>query len=445
MSSKNNYYKFAIQTSDGVQLSNVIEYHGLILGKITNTVRQANPQRQKCTEMFALMRYSDEAQPETLWQGEITNFDPGYNLEIFPHPESAGDYLVFTHPTSNKAHNHCYWLRTTDNSCIEIAAAQTKLNGLKYIHYHAGKFIGVFYAITNRRIHLAQRHAINVREISISFRGARNQLISNGKQINVDISDIRMILDHAWGVKMRICSYITPDQDSLVFQINVSEQVKYNILTQEYNRTVDDVDFLQADDTPLVNWDNNMPHSPLNQLRTYPIPDSPNFFVIDVWCENNIYIYKQSDKRFHLINTAPHWHLRLYNEIKFLTSKLAIIDKYNSRTCDYTYFLTELDTDKLTLKIIAESSVMHYQSIAIANTPIIGGIIYQDSVYEPTHQNAHKSCQSGKSSHTIREIDRVANIIASVSDIPHQLGCELIGKFTLLKSSHSYAVEKLDD
>jgi len=188
MSSKNNYYKFAIQTSDGMQLSNVIEYHGLILGKITNTVRQANPQRQKCTEMFALMRY------------------------------------------------------------------------------------------------------------------------------------------------------------------------------------------------------------------------------------------KQSDKRFHLINTAPHWHLRLYNEIKFLTSKLAIIDKYNSRTCDYTYFLTELDTDKLILKIIAESSVMHYQSIAIANTPIIGGVIYQDSVYEPTHQNAHKSCQSGKSSHTIREIDRVANIIASVSDIPHQFG-----------------------
>jgi len=471
MAAKHNYYKFTIQTKDGAQLSNVIEYKGLILGKIPNTMRPDNPLRRNRKEMFALIRYSADSQPETLWQGEIANFEPGYNLEIFPHPESLRDYLIFTHPISNMAASHCYWLRVNDNSgvkthygecvgthygeCVEIVSAQIKLRGLKYIHYHNGKFIGVFHSRTTQRIHLGNPHDITIGRIIMSFRDAKKQLIQRGKKIDINIINIRHLdrLNPIYRVFNRICSHIPQGEDYMVFQLNLAVQVKYNILTQELSSTTEIIEFRQPDGSLLQGWDDmDMPQNPVYSfLHTFPINGTPDLLVYDgwTWGDNNVYIYRQSDKRFHRINDAPDYQQIGYNEIKFLTPNLATICKYNLYTGEYIHFLTEVDTDKLTFKIVGESSAINHQSIAVANTHGSArvSLIHRDSVFEQirrTKLHQSSSLQQQPSSRTDYEITKVADVVCARYVIPYQIGM-LIGKFALSMSSRSQTVCKLDD
>lgn len=440
MSAKLNYYKFSILTSDGSNLSNVIEYQGLFLGQILN---QDSAQSQKRTKPFALIKYSDDGRLQTLWRGEITNFDPGYNLEIFPHPESPGDYLVFTHPESNLASSHCYWLQQVGTS-TEIKAAQTKLVGLKYIHYHAGKFIGVFHTNIKTRKHVESFHGVNICEIIISFRGAKKQLIQKGNQIDINIIDLKLsYLNANLAFSNRFCSYISPEDDCLVFQINLSVQIKFNILTHETTESVKTIIFLQNDNTLLKNWDEyGFPHDPLLNLRAYPITGTDDFSIIDTWADENIYIYKNSDKRFHLVFIPEQLKLNRYHAIRFLTSNLAIITNFITQNGEYNQILTVLDTEKLRLTIISDKMFGNCQSIgAIPND----GIFIQDSMYEPIRQPKRRPDQPA----TLAEqtIARVANAMSNsttTTSLPYQIG-ELIGKFTLLRSSHVRAVATLDD
>ncbi len=427
MSAKHNYYKIPIQTKDGLQLYDVLEYQGLFLGKNTNPDRPAIPHSQKNKQKFVLIKYSDDGQPRTLWQGEITNFEAGYNLEIFPHPESPGDYLVFTHPESNLASSHCYWLKNSDNSCTEIMAAQTKLRGLKYIHYHIGKFIGIFHSQTTQRVHIGNSHRINIGGIVLSFRGSQNQLIQRGKQIDITVINIKRLadLDPIYHVCERFCSYNPPGEDYLVFQLNLSVQVKYNILTQETNVTNEVIEFRQPDETLLRDWDElDMPPNPVyNCLNSYVIPGTQDLFVYDTWTwgENNIYIYKDSDKRFHWVK-APNFRRIGYNDVKFLTPNLAIITKYDTHRAEYAQFIVHLDTENLKLTIIRESPLVNCQTISgMAN----GSILLRDNLYEPI---------TGKHPKPFAD-QHIAKVAGALTGISLGMG-NLVGKWSVaLKST----------
>jgi len=436
MSSELNYYKFSIRTNDGARMSNVIEYQGLFLGQIANP---DGSQSQKRTRPFALIRYlPDDTQTQTLWRGEITNFNPGYNLEIFPHPESPGDYLIFTHPESNLASNHCYWLQQEGTS-IEITAAQTDLTGLKYIHYHAGRFIGVFHWNPIQRIHLGRPHQITIIEITMSFRGKKGQLIRKGNQIGINGTRTASPHDLAsfYTAKNRICSVIPPGEDYMVFQLNLSVQVKYNILTHELTATTDVIEFLQPDGTLLDEWDVDMPPNPVyNVLQATLITGTQDFLVQDIWTHlaNKLYIYKQSDKRFHRIATPIGWPKYGAGHVHFLNPSRAILTYRDLYTCKYLHSLVELDTESLTLTIIGESKSEHSQSISVLPS---GAILLNNCLFEPI-----RASPLAKDA-----IARVATAITSTTadkSIPYSVA-ELIGKFALLKSSSATAVATLND
>ena len=438
MQAKHNYYKFSIRTSDGFYLSNVIEYQGLLFGKMQIPDYRA---KQKRTEPFALIRYShDEAQPETLWQGEITNFDPGYNLEIFPHPMSPGDFLVFSHPISNMAASHCYWLQKEGTS-TEILAAQTVLVGLKYIHYYAGKFIGVFHKNTKQRIHIGNPHRISIGEINMSFHGKQGQLIQIGKQIGINI--INTAIPHDLDIYMalfhnRICSVISPDKDYLVFQLNLSVQVKYNILTHELTATTDVIEFRQPDGTFLDEWEAyDIPPNPLfNCLYAVPITGTPDFLVEATWVNTKLYIYKQSDKRFHMIATPQ--SLPVSSSVHFLTPKIAIITKNNSHTGEYWQSLASLDCENLTFTIIGESHFKHSQSISVMPS---GTILLNDCLCEPIQTTTRHPTHADKA---ITSVATAISNTAATTPIPYQI-CKQIAKFTVLKSSMCQTAATLSD
>ena len=446
MSAKTNqFYKFAIQTSDGSRMSNVIEYQGLFLGQISNSDIPDNPLQQNRKEMFALIRYSATAQPDTLWRGEITNFDAGYNLEIFPHPESPGDYLVFTHPESNLSGSHCYWLQQYGIS-TEIPAAQTKLIGLKYIHYHTGRFIGVFHWLTTQRIHLGYPHRITIGEINISSRGKQGQLIRIPKQIGINVIHTTTLhdLNPIYVAKNRICSIIPPGPDYMVFQLNLAVQVRYNILTHELSATTEVIQFRQPDGTLLNGWDAyDMPPNPVyNCLYAAPITGTQDLLVQDTWVDTTLYIYKQSDKRFHMIATPSGWPVSSYVLVHFLTHNIAIITKSNFKTKEYWQSLAELDRENLTFNIIGSSDFKHSQSISVMPS---GNILLNDRLYEAI--GAASSNPERQPILATQAINKVATGLSNTTEdkhIPYQM-CELIGKFVLLQSSHVQVATTLND
>lgn len=439
MDTKPNYYKFRIRTSDGTNLYNVIEYQGLFIGQIQNP---HSPHNQNRTKQFALIKYED-AQTQTLWQGEITNFDPGYNLEIFQMPESLGDYLVFTHPISNMTGSHCYWLQQ-DGICTEIHAAQTKLIGLKYIYYHSGRFIGVFHWLTTQRIHIGHSHRITIGEISISAGEKPEQ--RTPKQIGINVIHTATLHDLApiYSVRDRICGVIPASEDCIVFRLNLSVQVKYNILTHELTATTDVIEFLQPDGTLLNNWDaQDMPPNPVyNVLYAAPITGTSDFMVKDTWADK-LYIYKQSDKRFHMITHQNEFPMFSYVPIHFLTPNLAIITHHNSHTGEYWQSLAELDRENLTFIIIGSSDFRHSQSISVLPC---GNILLNDCLFEPI-QASRTSLADQPPTLAEQTITRVACALSSTTTtapMAHPIA-ELIGKFVLSRSSHIRAVATLND
>jgi hypothetical protein len=439
MSAKLNYYKFRIRTSDGTNLYNVIEYQGLFLGQIQNP---SNPHSQKLTQQFALIKYGD-TQTQTLWQGEITNFDPGYNLEIFQIPESLGDYLVFTHPISNMAGSHCYWLKQ-DGICTEIQAAQTKLIGLKYTYYHSGRFIGVFHWLTTQRIHIGHSHRITIGEINISVGEKQGQ--QTPKQIGINVIHTATLHDLAsiYSVRDRICGVIPAGEDCIVFRLNLSVQVKYYILTHELTATTDVIEFLQPDGTLLNEWDaQDMPPNPVyNVLYAAPITGTLDFMVKDTWA-NKLYIYKQSDKRFHMITHQNELPLFSYVSNYFLTPNLAIVTHYGYNTGEYCFSLEILDYKTNTFKIIARSYFEHLQSISVLSC---GSILLNNCLFEPILTSPTNRADQPP---TLAEktINRVVNALSSTTDTASiaQPIAELIGKFILLRSSHVRAVATLTE
>ena len=431
------YYKSIISTKDGIKLYDTIIYNGFILGKREDASPSKPLKKQpnkKHTEQFVLMRYSVDAKPQILWQGEITNFARGYNLEIFPHPESVGDYLIFTHSASKKASSHCYWLTTQETApaeqtvpvgrCINITAAQSKLTGLKYIHYHAGKFVGVFHRDRFIRFRIGMSHYASIYEIKFSFRDTKNHLIFNGSQININKKYTgSSITSTSW-----ICSRIPEGTDELVFWER-NHEFRYNILTQEISRWDRELVCCQPNDTPLVKWDNpeifGVDYDKV--LITYIIPDSTtDLLVRDSWGDR-IYIYKSADDRFHLVD-APHTHFVGYNDIMFITPKFIVITKINTRTGKRTYFLTELDTEKLTLKIVCQlPDSAHSQSIGQHHLDA-SAIILRDHVYDPIYTQGHSTHVSPFAN---RQISKFQHGLSAIS----QPMSSLVAKFALKQQS----------
>jgi hypothetical protein len=388
------FYKSTIITQDGDELYDILCYDDLILGKpMSERNKYPFPQKQPKTrkEQHVLMRYSADAEPQTLWQGEIINFEEGYNLEIFPHPTIQGDYLIFTHPESNMAASRCYWLTNQEEAptkCIEIIAAQTELFGLKYIHYHAGRFFGVFHQNNTTRIHIGKRHHIYVCEITIRAYGARRQIVFNGKQIPIVVESIRPRPDgqsqsNSPTVISRFCS--SKLDNLLVFKSGNGAEYHYNIDTCEISK-VNEYNFiyLQPDGRELEGWDGDIPPNPIYYLKIYTIPESNDLLIQDTLFDN-LYIHKALDNRFHhidLSNFAGLSHRELIIDVRFLNSKFVII----STSCG-KIILAQLDTENSTLtKMYMLTYSIHIDSVYVATT---GAIIMNDAVYEPIVRTYH--------------------------------------------------------
>ena len=358
-------------------------------------------------------------------------------------PESLGDYLVFTHPISNMAGSHCYWLQQ-DGICTEIHAAQTKLIGLKYIYYHSGRFIGVFHWLTTQRIHIGHSHRITIGEISISAGEKPEQ--RTPKQIGINVIHTATLHDLApiYSVRDRICGVIPASENCIVFRLNLSVQVKYNILTHELTATTDVIEFLQPDGTLLNNWDaQDMPPNPVyNVVYAAPITGTSDFMVKDTWADK-LYIYKQSDKRFHMITHQNEFPMFSYVSNYFLTPNLAIVTHYGYNTGEYSFSLEILDYETCTFKIITRSYFEHLQSISVlpCGNILLNNCLFESISQSRTNRTEHQATLAEKT------ITRVANALSSTtttSSVAYPIA-ELIGKFALLRLSHVRAVATLND
>jgi hypothetical protein len=435
-----NYFKSAICTQDGIELYDVLCYDDLILGKpISERNKYPPPQKQPKTrkEQHVLMQHSAGAVPQTLWQGEIINFEEGFNLEIFPHPAIPGDYLIFAHPGSNKSGSMCYWLTNQDaapTKCIEINSAKTDLVGLKYINSHEGRFVGVFKE-NPKQTYYNNRHHVLISEITIKSHGTRNQIIFNGKQIKFTLEHTQLLRDPeqqhpppgVYGVSQpcvvnRFCSY--KHDNLLIFKCCDGAEYNYNLDTRVISKVKQyHFNYLMPNGAELDGWEGDIPHAPLEFIRIFAIPNSNDLFIQEQLFYK-MYLYKESENLFYPINyDGPDFNEEIIGFVKFCSADILTI------CTDLHIYIMELDKEQHKLSFISRlCNAEHINSVVVSDT---SAVIMRDTVYEPIKMTSDTPLNP--TPFADQHIKKVSNVLTGIS--PGM--ANLVGKWSVARNTTS--------